>query len=97
MALIPRPLVVDGALWGTTYLLEKAGDVFPTHTHETEAVNHITILAFGGVRCTGHPDHEGVDLFAQPGGTIVNWIAGQPHGFTALVDGTTLVNLLKRH
>jgi hypothetical protein len=95
MAITSRPVNVDGLLWGTVYTFEKAGDVFPVHTHETEAVNHITIVAFGGIKMLGHPRFEGVVAEAKPGGTIINWKAGEPHGFEALVDGTTIVNLLK--
>lgn len=92
--LLSRPLTVDGSLWGTIYTLEKVGDVFPIHVH-TESNNHITALLFGSVRCTGHPNHEGVEIHAQPGGTIINWTAGEPHGFVALTDGATLMNVLK--
>jgi hypothetical protein len=92
--MISRPLLVDGNSWGAVFTLEKAGDEFPTHTH-TDENNHITILAFGAVRCTGHPRYEGKEVSAMPGGTIINWKAGEPHGFVALVDGTTLVNILK--
>ena len=44
----------------------------------------------------GHEKHDGVDLVAKPGGTIVNWRVGEPHGFVALSDGATLVNIKKR-
>lgn len=95
MALVSRPLVVDGDHWGTIFTLQKAGDVFPVHTH-TENDNHITALLFGGVRCVGHPKYEGVEVRAKPGGTIINWTAGEPHGFVALEDGATLMNILKK-
>jgi hypothetical protein len=92
--LLARPLVVDGRFWGTTYTLEKVGDVFPVHTHDKNT-NHITILAFGGIRCQGHPRYEGVEIYAQPGGTIIDWVPGEPHGWTALTDGATWVNIRK--
>lgn len=92
--LLSRPMIVDGKTWGTVYTLEHAGDVFPEHVH-TEADNHITALLFGSVRCTGHPKHDGKVLTAIAGGTVVNWKAGEPHGFVALTDGATLMNLLK--
>lgn len=94
MALLNRPLMVDGKVWGTVFTLENAGDVFPTHVHN-EADIHITVLAHGSIKCTGHPKYEGAMLEAKPGGTIVNWSPGEPHGFIALTDGATLVNLLK--
>jgi len=92
--LLSRPLMVDGEMWGTIYTLEFAGDIFPTHVH-SEKDNHITILAHGSISCMGHPRHEGKILEAHAGGTIVNWTAGEPHGFTALTAGATLVNLRK--
>lgn len=94
MALLNRPMVVDGETWGAIYTLEHIGDIFPVHVH-TPADNHITILAHGSIQCVGHPRHEGVILEARPGGTIVNWRAGEPHGFVALTDGATLVNIRK--
>jgi hypothetical protein len=92
--LLSRPLMVDGQTWGTIYTLENIGDVFPTHVHG-DADNHITALLFGAVRVCGHPDHDGVELHARAGGTVVNWTAGKPHGFVALTDGATLMNLRK--
>lgn len=94
MALVARELSVDGKKIGTAYLLENAGDEFPVHTHD-ESTIHYTILAYGSVRCTGRHSIDGVVLKAKPGGTIVNWQPGEPHGFVALEDGATLVNILK--
>ena len=93
--LMSRPLIVDGETWGTIFTLEKAGDVFPVHTH-AEADNHITAILNGSVRCMGHPRYEGAVLEGKPGGTIANWKAGEPHGFVALTDGATLMNVLKK-
>lgn len=93
--LISRPLIVDGKDWGAVYTFEKAGDVFLEHVH-TENDNHITTLLFGGVRVTGDPKHDGIELYAASGGTIVNWVAGERHGFVALTDGATLLNMPKR-
>lgn len=93
--LLARPLVVDGAHWGTVYTLEYRDDIFPEHTH-SENDNHITILAHGSMRVTGHEKHDGTIVAAEPGGTILNWVAGEAHGFVALEDGTTLINLFKR-
>lgn len=92
--LLHRPLVVDGEVWGTIYTFENAGDVFPMHTH-TEADNHITALLFGSIRCIGHRRHDGRVLTAEPGGTVVNWPAGEAHGFVAEVAGTTIMNVRK--
>ena len=93
--LVATPLIIDGELWGTVFHLEHEGDVFPTHTH-TEDDIHITVLAFGSIRCMGRPEIEGKVLRAKPGGTVVNWKPHEAHGFVALEDGATLVNILKR-
>jgi quercetin dioxygenase-like cupin family protein len=84
-----------GDLRGTVFTLEKAGDIFPVHTHGENDI-HITIVAFGSVRCTGRPEIEGKILEAKPGGTLIDWKAGEPHGFVALSDGATLVNIIKQ-
>lgn len=94
MALTQRPLIVDGVQRGSVYILEKAGDEFPAHVHDQSTI-HYTVVAFGAVKCIGRPEIEGAVLEAKPGGTIVNWKVGEPHGFVALTDGTTLVNILK--
>lgn len=93
MALLSRPFSVS-ALSGTIYTLERTGDVFPVHTHGDADV-HITIVAFGRLRCTGRPEIEGMIIEAKPGGTVLDWNAGEPHGFIAETDGATLVNILK--
>jgi hypothetical protein len=95
MALYSRPLIVEGDSWGAVYTFEKAGDVFFVHVH-TDDDNHITIQVHGGVRLMGHPDYEGVEVYAKPGGTIIDWEAGKPHGAVALTDGATWVNIKKR-
>jgi quercetin dioxygenase-like cupin family protein len=92
MSVLERPLLVDGKLWGVTWHFEKVGDVFPIHTH-TEDNNHITIVSHGSIKLLGK--HEGKTLTAQPGGTIVNWPVGEPHGFEALTNGATLTNIFK--
>jgi quercetin dioxygenase-like cupin family protein len=92
--LLARPMVVKGVNWGAIYTLEKEGDVFPEHVH-TPQDNHITILAYGAVRITAGK-HKGKTLRAIPGGMIVVWEAGDPHGFVALEDGTTLVHIQEK-
>lgn len=95
MALIAIPIVIEGKTWGNAFKFEYKGDIFPVHTH-TDNDNHITVLAFGSVECTGRPEIEGLILKAKPGGTIIDWLVGKPHGFKALTDGATLVNILKK-
>ena len=96
MTLLTRPWMVDGVTIGAIYTFEKVGDVFPEHVH-TEADNHITAVLFGSVKLTGHPKYEGTVVSATPGGTVINWIAGEPHGFIAETDGATIFNILKRY
>jgi len=93
MALISRPLNV-GSIRGAVYTLEHAGDVFPVHVHQDSDV-HITIVAHGRIRCTGRHEIEGKILEASAGGTVVDWNAGEPHGFIAETDGATLINIVK--
>jgi hypothetical protein len=89
-----RDLIIDKTMWGTAYFFEKAGDEFPVHVHD-ENTNHITIIVCGAIRFTGHPNHDGKIAEATPGLTVLNWKAGEPHGFIAMRDGSTIVNLRK--
>lgn len=93
--LTSRSVVIDGKSFGAVYTFEKAGDIFPVHTH-TEETNHITVLLFGSIRASGHEKYEGKIYEAKSGGTIINWTAGEPHGFEALVDGTTIMNIPRK-
>ena len=94
MALLNQPIVIDGKIWGTLYTLENIGDELPEHVHG-EADNHITVLTFGAIECLGHERFRGKIVEAKRGGTILNWIAGEPHGFRAVTPGATFANLLK--
>lgn len=89
-----RSILIDDEDWGTLYAF-KAGDDFGVHVHESEDVNHISILMAGAIRLKGHPDYEGVIARATPDGTIINWEAGKPHGWDVLEDAT-VANLKKR-
>ena len=90
--LLHRPLTVGGKVIGTIFTLEYEGDVFPEHTH-TDKDNHVSILAHGSVKLLGK--YKDKVLTATPGGLIVDWVAGEPHGFIALTNGATLINILK--
>jgi quercetin dioxygenase-like cupin family protein len=92
--LIFKPVTIDDVARGGVYTFEKAGDVFPTHEH-TENDIHITIVAHGAIEVIAGKS-KGRVLEAKPGGTIVNWKPHEPHGFIALHDGTTIINLLKK-
>jgi quercetin dioxygenase-like cupin family protein len=93
--LLSRSLIIDGATRGTVFTFEKSGDVFPVHTHGKDDV-HITIVAFGQIKCTGRPEIEGKIIEAKAGGTVLDWKPGEAHGFTALTDGATIINMLKK-
>jgi len=98
MALISKAIVIDGVQRGTEFTLEKAGDLFPVHTHTSDDI-HYTIVAFGSVECYGRPAIEGRILTAkcrpEENSTIINWKAGEAHGFRAKTDGATLINIFK--
>lgn len=91
MALISEPFEA-GDLRGTKHTLEKAGDVFPVHAHGESDV-HISVVARGSLRCIGRAAIEGEIIKA---GDVIDWNAGEPHGFVALDDGSVLVNVIKR-
>ena len=93
MTLLARPLIVDDEFWGTVYTFEKVGDVLPVHRHDAYT-NHISIVTLGRFKLLG--DNEPTTLEAKSGGTIVNWKIGMLHGFEALTDGATLINIRKR-
>lgn len=98
MAMILRPLVVDGVTIGSIHTLEKVGDQLPEHVHLTEDWSHITILTHGTIRLLGKGEkHEGMLLSPKPGswGTIVNWKANVRHGMEAVTDGATFINIYK--
>jgi hypothetical protein len=92
MALMMRMINV-GKLNGTVYTLEDIGDQLPVHVHETEDMNHVTILMFGTIKLLGA--REGTIVEAQRGGVIINWPLGEPHGIEAVTPGATFFNLIK--
>jgi len=88
-----RSIMVNDSMWGAVYTFEKVGDVFPIHTH-TEHDNHITVLMHGKIKLLGK--YEGTIIEAIPGGTIIKWIPGEPHGFESITDGATIFNILEK-
>jgi quercetin dioxygenase-like cupin family protein len=68
-----------GDILGTIYVFDK-GEGLPVHVH-SPLRNHLTVVAKGRLVCAGRPNIEGVIIEA---GQIINWTAGEPHGFTAL-------------
>jgi len=89
-----RPLQA-GIINGTIYTFDKIGDIFETHVH-TEEDNHITIVAFGTIKLIGHPNYEGVEVSAMAGAAPIDWTPGEPHGFIAMTDGATIINIRKK-
>jgi quercetin dioxygenase-like cupin family protein len=80
-----------GRLQITVYFYEHAGDELPVHVH-TEDANHITIISVGSFRVTGDPAIAG-NILMQ--GMVVDWPAGQQHGFVALSDGCRMIQIRK--
>lgn len=70
----------------------NAGEGLSVHTHPTERHNHITIVLFGSLTCHGRPAIEGQIIKA---GDVLDWVAGEPHGFTALEGGAALLQVNK--
>ncbi len=80
-----------GSVDGTIYDFERAGDELAVHVHPPEA-NHISIIARGSFRCIGDPAIAGTVLMQ---GAVVDWPAGQEHGFIALEDNARMVQIKK--
>lgn len=78
-----------GALRGTIYDFESAGDELPPHTH-TPADVHISIVARGAFTLSG----EGWSR-AVTAGDVIDFMPGQTHGFVATQPHSRLVNLVK--
>lgn len=78
-----------GPLKVTIYDFENAGDTLDLHTHGEEDV-HISIVA-RGVLSVFTPDSERT----VREGAVLDWQAGEWHGFRALEAGARLVNVVK--
>lgn len=82
-----RPLPHYDDLTGVMYDFESAGDVLAKHVH-SEINNHITIVARGKIKITSDNwEREAV------AGQIVDFVAYEPHEFTALEDNTRIINI----
>lgn len=88
MTLQSKPLAL-GALRGTIFDFEIAGDVLPMHQH-TEADVHITVVARGSFRAHG----RGWERVAKAG-DVMDWRPRDPHEFAALEDNSRIVNIVK--
>ena len=80
-----------GKLQMTVYHYEQPGDELQVHTHTVEN-NHITIIGQGSFRVTGAAAIRGTIL--KPG-TVVDWPAGQEHGFVALEPNSRMIQIQK--
>lgn len=69
----------------------SAGDELPEHMHD-ETSNHITFIARGDFKVIGEAAIAGKYLFM---GDVVDWPAGQRHGFVAMTHGARMVQVLK--
>ncbi len=82
---------ISGALKGTVFTYENKGDDLPIHKH-TEEDNHITIIMNGSFKCIGNHLIEGRILKT---GSVIDWPAGEPHGFVALEDDSRMLQITK--
>lgn len=70
----------------------KAGEGLPVHTHPTARHNHFTVVLSGRLVCHGRPAIAGAIIQA---GDVIDWVVGEPHGFTALEAGATILQINK--
>lgn len=73
---------------GTIYDF-MVGDVLDVHTHDIQT-NHTTIVTNGVLEVIGKNANAGRKIVA---GDIVDWTAGEPHGFRSITPAR-IVNLL---
>lgn len=96
-------LGVDGNPIGTIYDFAKAGDCLPQHAHEYNVNDHFTVIAKGGVKVSSGPQTDPTKywetLYPSCGPVLDHKpLAGEKyvvHEFTALEDGTRIVNIRK--
>lgn len=79
----------DGGLVGTLYRFAAAGDTLPMHDHD-EATAHISVITQGVFRVSG----PGWSKTAVPG-PVLSFSPGNPHQFTALEAGSSVLNIVK--
>jgi quercetin dioxygenase-like cupin family protein len=88
MSLLNKTLAI-GSINGVIYDFEKAGDILPMHNHDETTV-HITIVARGSIKVTGH----GWERISNAG-AVLDFKPNQPHEFEALEDNSRIVNIIK--
>lgn len=86
MSLRSQPLAAGG-LAGVIYDFD-AGDELEAHAH-TDADNHITVIARGSLVAFGNGWERTVSA-----GNVLDWQAGQVHGFRA-IEAARIINIRK--
>ena len=79
-----------GKLRGRVHVFNK-GEGLPVHTH-MEDQNHITVMLRGSFLLSGRPAIEGKVMHA---GEVLDWMPNEPHGFEALEDGSSFLQVQK--
>lgn len=78
-----------GDLQIVVFDFSEIGDELPLHVHTEEDV-HISIVARGSLISYGNGWEKEIKS-----GDILDWVAGQYHGFKALEPSSRLVNVIK--
>lgn len=79
-----------GPLQVTIYDFENEGDILDMHTHGEDDV-HISIIARGSLSVfTPNSDRT------LKNGAVLDWQAGEWHGFKALEPKSRLINIVKK-
>lgn len=81
---------VTGALRGRVHVFDKGGGL-AVHTHPEER-NHITVVLRGRFLLSGRPAIDGKIMCA---GEVIDWMPHEPHGFEALEDGSSFLQVQK--
>jgi quercetin dioxygenase-like cupin family protein len=85
-------LLTEYGVDGVIYDYEVAGELLEDHIHD-ELHNHITIIARGSFRVTGHASLAG-EIYKV--GDVIDWPPNVTHGFIALEDNSRMVQITKR-
>lgn len=83
-------------VWATGMLNGKvhtfaAGGGLPVHYHQAGR-EHITVVLAGSFLCRGNNAIEGQVIKA---GDVLDWPSGEPHGFEALEDNSSFLQIGK--
>jgi quercetin dioxygenase-like cupin family protein len=91
------PLIYLTGVWQTGALRGKVhnfniGEGLPVHSHVNGQNNHITIILNGRFVCSGNPAIDGQIIKV---GDVLDWMPDEPHGFTALENNSSLIQVAK--